>query len=567
MIALKISTKLALSFALFCILCIGLGAAGIYGMFMLNADFASVHENRVVPLKYLKVISDSYAVAIVGAANKVRDHTLSPEEGVAALEQAQQQLDNAWSAYRRTRHTVDEDVRIDALHPLLKNAAQVLADLKSKMASRDYGEISDFVTRQLYPATESIGDQLGELVDLQLAEAEKSFNQDQARYRALQYAMIAAVGFGVLFSAVCSVLLIRIIKTRLGGTVAIARRVAQGDLTSDIKIHSRDETGEVLVALRDMNAGLATLVTQIRAASESVSGASSRIAAGNSDLSRRTESQASGLEQTAATMEELTATVKSNATSADEANRIAQETATAALRGGKAVDDVVAAMAQITLSARKIVEIIGVIDGIAFQTNILALNAAVEAAHAGERGRGFAVVASEVRGLAQKSAAAAKEIKALVEDSVAWVAQGSRLVSIAGETIGTTVSEVQRLKQIVADISGASRQQSEGIAQVSETILQMEQVVQQNATVVGEAASAAELLRDQAQRLKTAVETFKLPEEAAAFQTGAIEAPHDLRAHQSPVTEGADDGRRGAQTSRQREKPGRHWIRLAYNKL
>jgi methyl-accepting chemotaxis protein len=322
--------------------------------------------------------------------------------------------------------------------------------------------------------------------------------------------MALLAGLMTAFGAVCAWLLTTGITRPLKNAVTAARRVADGDLSHDIDATSGDETGELLGALRDMNVSLVRMVSAVRTGTHTIATASGEIAAGNVDLSSRTEQQASSLEETASSMEELTSTVRQNADNAQQANQLAVSASEVASRGGDVVSKVVDTMDSINASSKKIVDIISVIDGIAFQTNILALNAAVEAARAGEQGRGFAVVASEVRSLAQRSAAAAKEIKALIDDSVEKVDNGSKLVAEAGATMNEVVDSVRRVTDIMAEITAATREQSAGIEQVNQAIGQMDQVTQQNAALVEEAAAAATSMQDQATTLSEAVSVFKL---------------------------------------------------------
>jgi len=323
---------------------------------------------------------------------------------------------------------------------------------------------------------------------------------------------VLVVGFGMVFAW----WLTRGITRPINQAVAVARRVADGDLVDHdhtaATSYAADEPGQLLQALHDMSTNLVTIVGDVRLGTDNIATASCQIAAGNLDLSSRTEQQASSLEETASSMEELTSTVKQNADNARQANVLAASASAVAVRGGAVVSDVVRTMASIDASSKKIVDIIGVIDGIAFQTNILALNAAVEAARAGEQGRGFAVVASEVRNLAQRSAGAAKEIKALIDDSVGKVADGTRLVGQAGSTMSEVVDSIRRVTDIMAEISSASSEQTHGIEQINEAIAQMDHVTQQNAALVEQAAAAAEAMQEQAAKLALAVCIFKLDE-------------------------------------------------------
>ena len=299
--------------------------------------------------------------------------------------------------------------------------------------------------------------------------------------------------------------------------IAVARRVAEtvaaGDLTSRFEITSHDEVGQLLEALRAMNGQLAGIVGSVRLNGDSIATGSTQISSGNADLSHRTEQQAASLQQTSTSMEELTSSVKLNAEAAQEATALATSASQVAVRGGEVVGQVVGTMDEITAASRKISDIIGVIDAIAFQTNILALNAAVEAARAGEQGRGFAVVAGEVRLLARRSADAAKEIKTLISDSVEKVQNGSRQVGLAGETMGDIVNQVRRVAELISDISVSTQEQSKGIGQISRSVSELDEVTQQNAALVEQSAAAAESLKNQAHSLVASVQVFKLAQD------------------------------------------------------
>ena len=347
-----------------------------------------------------------------------------------------------------------------------------------------------------------------------------------ASYSFARNLMLGLSGAAVLFGIAIALVITRSITRPIQRAVSIAQTVAAGDLTSRIEVHGSDETSMLLTALKAMNDSLALIVGQVRAGTDTISTASQEIASGNLDLSSRTEEQASSLEETASSMEELTSTVKQNADNARQANNLAASASEVAGKGGAVIADVVDTMGAIHASSKKIVEIIGVIDGIAFQTNILALNAAVEAARAGEQGRGFAVVATEVRNLAHRSAAAAKEIKTLIGDSVAKVESGTQLVDQAGETMNAVVDSVRRVSDIISDITAASREQSLGIEQINQAIMQMDSVTQQNAALVEESAAAAEALQGQAAQLAEVVGKFVLKQGQAKI---AQHAPARVR--------------------------------------
>ena len=351
---------------------------------------------------------------------------------------------------------------------------------------------------------------VNDLIDFQTEVMTEDGKAAGALAEAAQRMMLILSAVAALLTVFFAWFITRSITVPLNLAVQVAQKVAAGDLTSHIEVMSKDETGIVTQALKDMNDSLKKIVGEVRSGTEAIGSGTKQIASGNADLSQRTEEQASSLEETASSMEELTSTVKQNAENAKQANQLALGASNVAVKGGQVVSEVVTTMSSINESSKKIVDIIGVIDGIAFQTNILALNAAVEAARAGEQGRGFAVVASEVRNLAQRSAAAAKEIKALIGDSVDKVGAGTKLVDEAGKTMEEIVNSVKRVTDIMSEITAASQEQSAGIEQVNQAITQMDEVTQQNAALVEEAAAAAESLEEQAQNLQAAVAIFNI---------------------------------------------------------
>ncbi|MBO9688141.1 MAG: HAMP domain-containing protein [Mitsuaria chitosanitabida] len=388
--------------------------------------------------------------------------------------------------------------------------------LAASKKARDAGEAGDWtatsriVKSEYVPSVKAYLDAIGQFVVMQEQRADAARQASLDARAALRwqagFAALVIAGLGIATAWLLS----RAIALPMAQAVQVAEAVAAGDLRSDIDQDARDETGQLLTALKRMNESLMRIVGQVRQSSDSIATGTGEIASGNADLSQRTEQQAANLQQTAASMEELTATVKQNADIARTATQLAQSASEVAVSGGQAVQEVVAVMRQIDESSRRINDIIGTIDGIAFQTNILALNAAVEAARAGEQGRGFAVVASEVRALAQRSAAAAKEIKSLIGDSGAKVETGSRLAGSAGETMGQIVEQVRRVSDLISEISAASAEQSQGIDQIGDAISQLDQVTQQNAALVEESAAAAESLKHQAAQLNQAVAVFRL---------------------------------------------------------
>ncbi|MFJ9532357.1 methyl-accepting chemotaxis protein [Herbaspirillum sp. NPDC101396] len=349
--------------------------------------------------------------------------------------------------------------------------------------------------------------------------ATESVTAAQEAYEVSKWTMLALSAVSLLLGSLIAWWLTRSISRPLKEAVTIAQNVSAGDLTSTITVDSKDELGQLKLALKEMNDNLLRIVGDVRHGTDTIATASSEIATGNLDLSSRTEQQAGSLQETASAMEELTATVKQNAENAQQANKLATTASDIAVKGGAVVARVVETMASINESSKKVVDIIGVIDGIAFQTNILALNAAVEAARAGEQGRGFAVVASEVRSLAQRSASAAKEIKQLIGTSVEKVDAGAALVDEAGATMGEILDSIQRVTGIMGDISSASDEQTRGIEQINHAIAQMDQVTQQNAALVEEAAAAAASMQSQTSSLAELVSVFKLDDQHMEYAT------------------------------------------------
>jgi methyl-accepting chemotaxis protein len=400
--------------------------------------------------------------------------------------------------------------------------------LKLIAAGDDEGARS-YLARELRPRLAQLKGSTAEQTKWQKELAVRAGDEAEATYRSTAWLMSIVGALALALAAVIAWWITRSITRPMLRALEVANTVAAGDLTSRIDVATRDEAGQLLQALKSMNESLAHTVGTVRVGTDTIAVAAAQVAAGSQDLSSRTEQQASALEETASSMEELTSTVKQNADNARQANKLAESASNVAARGGEVIHQVVDTMDQINASSSKITDIIGVIDGIAFQTNILALNAAVEAARAGEQGRGFAVVATEVRNLAQRSAAAAKEIKGLIGDSSGKVADGSRLVAEAGATMQEIVESVRRVTDIMAEISAASQEQTAGIEQINRAVAQMDEGTQQNAALVEEAAAASASMQEQSGKLAQAVAVFRIDgEQARAAQgvtSGAPAAP------------------------------------------
>ena len=500
------------------LLCIGL--LGLYGINKANEGMRSIYEDRTVALSQLDTVIRALLGNRIAVTNAV---VSSDEENVKRqldnIEENKATIDKTWEAYMATYLTAEEKVLAeDFLEERTAFVKEGLSPAVAALRKRDFNDARHVLETKFTLLFVPVAAAADALIKLQMDEAKKAYEQAQSNYATIRNIVISAIVLGVALSIWIGFILIRAIVNPINEAVAVANAVASGDLTSKIESNTNDETGLLIQALKSMNDNLVKLVGNVRASADSITTGAGEIAAGNADLSQRTEEQASSLEETAASMEELTSTVKQNAENAKQANQLAKGASEIAMKGGTVVGQVVGTMSSINDSSRKIVDIISVIDGIAFQTNILALNAAVEAARAGEQGRGFAVVAAEVRNLAQRSAAAAKEIKTLIGDSVSKVEDGTRLVDEAGKTMDEIVNAVKRVTDIMSEISAASMEQSTGIEQVNQAVTQMDEVTQQNAALVEEAAAAAESVEEQAQLLTAAVGIFKLDNSTVAQQ-------------------------------------------------
>ncbi|KAB8055507.1 HAMP domain-containing protein [Janthinobacterium rivuli] len=521
---LKIGVRLGGAFAAVLFLLTSLTVVGIVQMQSASKETdalvnVKVRNERLIA-EWTKVIEVN--AARTAAAWKVSDpeHQKQFEKEMAVSSARATEIQNAIG---KSELSADEQ----ALYQEVLSTRKAYTDVrKNVFKAKNAGDLE--LGKRLYEGDMAVKRDiyLASLKKLEVLEAkllDETAAQIRSRYENGRLLLISLGVVAILLGIACAYWITRSITRPITRAVEVAEAVSAGDLTSHIVVESRDETGQLMHALKNMNDKLVSIVGQVRAGTESISTASSEIAAGNLDLSSRTEEQASSLEETASSMEELTSTVKLNADNARSANQLAIDASQIASKGGVVVSEVVSTMGSINDSARKIVDIISVIDAIAFQTNILALNAAVEAARAGEQGRGFAVVASEVRNLAQRSSAAAKEIKGLIDDSVQKVEAGSQLVDKAGRTMDEIVQSISHVTQIMNQITDASDEQRAGIEQVNQAIGQMDQVTQQNAALVEEAAAAAESMQEQAARLADVVGVFKL--DATQHYVSASAAP------------------------------------------
>ena len=538
---IKIGQRLGLGFGALVALMLVLLLVGLGALSNMAASVDKIVNENNVKIDAVAALRDSQKQIAIG----VRDLTMVTGQDEMAAADAT--IAKASQAYTAAAATLDKLIQSEQGKKLLgavrANQAETQPLLDKLMEHGRANQMEAavrFLVDRVVPASTRWDASIATLATFQATLNDKEKENAAATYEAA-YRLSLGIGIASLILAgIVAWLVTRSITRPLNEAVAVAQTVASGDLSRTIVVHSADETGQLLGALRDMNASLRKIVGEVRTGTETMATASSEIASGNLDLSSRTEQQAGTLEETASSMEELTTTVKQNAENARMANSLASNATEVALEGGAVVARVIDTMNSIDASSKRIVDIIGVIDGIAFQTNILALNAAVEAARAGEQGRGFAVVATEVRNLAHRSASAAKEIKDLIGDSVEKVGIGSKLVTEAGTTIERVVHSVRQVNDIMGEISTASAEQEQGIEQINHAIGEMDTVTQQNAALVEEATAAAQSLQDQSQELVQLVSVFKLGREelapaVPAAAKAAVARPAQRAAVQRPL--------------------------------
>ncbi len=533
---LSIKSRLIFVIALLAAELVAGAVIGLYNLGVANRELKGMHDDRVVPLGQLGAVMRLITTNQLLVTKAAHLEDASARNALMAEADANIATVTAtWKAYEQTSLTAEEAALVAKFVEARKAfLAQGLQPAIAAIRAGDLAQAGQLASGAMERGFQPVAALGGQLIALQQQVAKSEYERSQQKYETVRLVCLAGLAFGLLMAAVVGWMLVRAIVRPIEQAMQIAGAVAAGDLTQQIEVTSKDETGRLLQALKEMNLALVQIVTRVRGGTDTIATASGQIAAGNLDLSSRTEQQAGSLEETASSMEELTSTVRQNADNARQANALAASAQQVAGKGGEVVEQVVRTMGAINGSATRIVDIISVIDGIAFQTNILALNAAVEAARAGEQGRGFAVVAGEVRNLAQRSAAAAKEIKALIDDSVQNVQHGSVLVDQAGATMAEIVQSVGRVTDIMAEITAASQEQTAGIEQINSAVVQMDQVTQQNAALVEQASAAAQSMQEEAASLAQAVGVFKLDAQAAPAAAVA-RTPAPARRQKAPA--------------------------------
>ncbi|KVR30602.1 hypothetical protein WL61_30580 [Burkholderia ubonensis] len=488
------------------------GLIGLAGMQSSNRALEEAYSGQLASKTALSAATLNLTI-VRTTLDRAMLHPEAPEvpDLLAKADNYLAKADAAWRTYAAMPHDGDESAlagRMDAARQAL--IGQALKPMSDAIRAGRRDEADRLLMTVAPPLSVALTQATDALDAFQVARGKEVFDTAQTYYEWLRAGAVAGIAFGLAACLGCAIGLHFAISQPLARLLAHFRRLSDGDLTSEVRWASRDEMAELVKGVQGMQSSLADTVRQVTRGSEAIVTATHQIAAGNTDLSQRTEEQAAALEETAASMEQLTATVKQNADNAAEAQACADSASEIASKGATVVGEVIGTMNEIDQSSQKVADIIGTIEGIAFQTNILALNAAVEAARAGEQGRGFAVVAGEVRTLAQRSATAAKEIRTLIGESVERVANGSRLVGVAGATMQDIQQAIARVTSIMSEIAAASNEQRDGIEQVNLAVSQMDQVSQQNAALVEEAAAAAASLEEQADGLRRAVGAFRV---------------------------------------------------------
>ncbi|WP_248323402.1 methyl-accepting chemotaxis protein [Caballeronia sp. Sq4a] len=533
---LSIRARLALTMAFLGLMLTLSVSFGLYGISAIHASARDIAENSLPAVNALGISSNFTARARLSLDRYALDPTAPDASGLRARADGFMRESDEWfSKYNAIPRGPDEDALAKDVVAARAQMREVIEKFGAAIEAGEKENVSRLALKDLPAAYNRCIDAFDKLKSYQLADAVRQEAENDAHASTLRMLGVLALLAGIAAAAFGWFVLRRAIMTPLAEALKHFEHISAGDLTHDVSIKTHDEMGQLLAGVATMKDKLAATVGTVRSSCEAIASASKQIAAGNTDLSSRTEEQAASLQETAASMEELTTTVKQNSENATQASSLADDANAVANEGSAIVSQVVETMAGIEESSAKIAEIIGMIEGIAFQTNILALNAAVEAARAGEQGRGFAVVASEVRSLAQRSSAAAKDIKELIETSGTRVQAGTQLVARAGDTMQRVGTAIQRVTDIMGDIASASHEQSRGIEQVNQAISQMDEVTQQNAALVEEAAAAAGSMDSQAKQLTAAVAVFRTAHTLAGTTTASMNRDEKPATRPSPV--------------------------------
>jgi methyl-accepting chemotaxis protein len=507
---ISIKARLFATLGLLAAVLCGVGVMGVVGLRNSDQNLELMFHGRLTPASWVDELVTLHRKGIESIElATIKQDPQSVTEAVDLVKGKTDHIKETWSRLQAVPSSDSEKQLIESFGVLSNAILDINQTALTNMQSGSFDKAEKAMLEQARPKYEKLTATVDDLKAAQIVAAQSSWEQAQAQFRTHSIVMISSILLGVCLAAVFGMLLVRSIINAINVAVSIADKIAHGQVGNEVEVRSNDELGHLLLALQTMDHKLVEIVSSVRTTADAVGSAAGELSQGNDDLSSRTQEQASALEETASSMEQMTATVKQNADNARQANQLAAGAREQAERGGMVVQRAIGAMGEINDSSRRIADIIGVIDEIAFQTNLLALNAAVEAARAGEQGRGFAVVATEVRNLAQRSASAAKEIKGLINDSQDKVKAGSALVDESGQTLSEIMDSVKKVTDIVAEIAAASQEQSAGIEQVNNAVTQMDGVTQQNAALVEQASAASKAMQQQATSLIQQINFFK----------------------------------------------------------